>query len=235
MRRTEPFGYTYPETAGLKYPPSASARTKLYNTVQTYYTNLPRLIRQSRANDETAGDFLLPQANMLSQIAETSTLKATHATALELASNLPKQEELLVKSIGPEKPFLRDLAPNDEYLEWLFNVKAERHAQGGKYSVHLFLDAVEEENIALWPMSPHYVGSFAPFGQAADTMCENCKDQQDAHLEITGQIPLTIALVERYLAQLIPNLSVETVVPYLTRNLHWRVEIVSVFAVGRVA
>lgn len=224
IRRTEPFGYTYPETAGLKYPPTADAKSKLFNTVQSYYTNLPRMIRQSRANDETAGDFLLPQATILSQIAETK-VTANHAKALELVSNLPKQEELLEKSIGPDKPFLRDLAPDNEYLEWLFNVKAQRHAVGGKYTVHVFLDAVEEDNVALWPMSPHYVGSFSPFGQASDTMCENCKDQQEAHLEITGQIPLTIALVERFIAQLIPDLREETVVPYLAKNLHWRVEI----------
>lgn len=226
MRRTEPFGYTYPETAGLKYPASSDAKMKLYDTVQTYYTNLPRLLRESKANNPKAGDFLLPQAALLNQLAGGKTT-ASHAEALQLASALPKPEALLKESLGPEKPFLRDLAPDNEYLEWLVNIKAERHAASGSYSVHVFLDAVEEDNVALWPMSPHHVGSFAPFGQASNTICGNCKGQQESRLEITSQIPLTIALVERYLAQLIPDLRAETVTPYLTKNLHWRVEIVS--------
>lgn len=46
-------------------------------------------------------------------------------------------------------------------------------------------------------------------------------------MEVTGQIPLTLALTERYLAQMIPDLRAETVVPYMTKNLHWRVEAVS--------
>jgi tyrosinase len=227
IKRTEPFGYTYPETTGLKYPVSSDARLKLYNTVQSYYTNLPRLIRQSKANDPTAGDFLLPQAAILRQIADTK-VKANHVEALQLVSTLPKQEVLLEKSLEPKKPFLKALAPNNEYLEWLVNIKAERHAMGGKFSVHVFLDAVQENDVALWPLSPHHVGSFVPFGQTSDTMCENCKDQQEAHLEITSQIPLTIALVERYLAQIIDNLREDVVVPYLTKNLHWRVESVSI-------
>ena len=37
------------------------------------------------------------------------------------------------------------------------------------------------------------------------------------------QIPLTIALIERYLAGIIDDLSEQSVVPYLTENLHWRV------------
>jgi tyrosinase len=226
MRRTEPFGYTYPETAGLKYPVSSQAKATLYNTVQTYYTNLPRLIRESKANNPKAGDFLLPQVALLSQIAEKK-VTASHTEAVQLASAMPKPEALFEESVGPEKPFLRDLAPDNEYLEWLVNISAERHAASGNYSVHVFLDAVEEDNVALWPMSPHHVGSFAPFGQASNTICGNCKGQQESRLEITSQIPLTIALVERYLAQLIPDLSKETVVPYLTENLHWRVEIVS--------
>lgn len=202
---------------------------KLHNKIQSYYTNLPILIRQSKANNLKAGDFLLPQAEILSQIADTK-VTANHVEALQLMSALPQQEVLLQQSLEPEKPFLRDLAPNNEYLEWLVNIKAQRHALGGKFSVHVFLNAVEEDNVALWHMSPHHVGSFVPFGQSDDTSCGNCQEQQDARLEITSQIPLTIALVERYLAQIIPDLREETVVPYLTKNLHWRVESVSIFS-----
>jgi hypothetical protein len=49
-------------------------------------------------------------------------------------------------------------------------------------------------------MSPHHVGSFAPFGQASNTIYGNCKGQQELRLEMTSRMRLTIALVERYLA-----------------------------------
>jgi len=145
-----------------------------------------------------------------------------------LTEQLPKLETLLDQSIGSDKPYIKDLAKDNKYLEWLVNIKSQRHALDGQYSVHVFLNAVEEGDVSLWPVSPHHVGTFTPFGQASGTGCENCKNQQAEHLEITGQIPLTVALIERYLAGIVQDISAETVVPYLTEHLHWRVESVSV-------
>lgn len=226
VKRTEPFGYTYPETAGFQYPVSTTARQALSRRIQSYYTNAPRMIRLSKARVQNAGDFLLPQARILKKIAETH-VPANHIEAAQITASLPAPEIMLQESMAPGKPFLRDLAPENKYLEWLVNVKAERHALGGNYSVHFFLNAVEENDVSMWHLSPNYVGSFVPFGQTGDTPCGNCKNQQDEHLEITGQILLTVALMERYLAQLIPDITEQTVVPYLTKNLHWRVESVS--------
>ena len=226
VRRTEPFGYNYTEIAGVKYPLTADAKRGINNTIRKIYTNLPLEIQRSRAGDENAGDFLLAQAAILKKTT-TPQVTANHAEFVKLAAELPEPQVLLQESLGDDKPFIKDLAPEGEYLEWLINIKAEKHALGGKYSVHFFLNDVQEDNVALWSLSPHHVGAFVPFGQSQDTGCENCKDQQDDHMEITGQIPLTLALTERYLAQIISDLTAETVVPYLTKNLHWRVEAAS--------
>jgi tyrosinase len=74
---------------------------------------------------------------------------------------------------------------------------------------------------------PTHVGTFAPLGQPEDTSCEKCQEDQENALEVTGQIPLTVALVERFLAGIIHDLSPTHVVPYLQKNLHWRVVDVS--------
>lgn len=47
-------------------------------------------------------------------------------------------------------------------------------------------------------------------------------DQAD-RLQVTAQIPLTIGLAERYLADKIAGLTPDAVIPYLQENLHWQV------------
>lgn len=224
--KTETFGYTYPEIAGMSIPGKQTDRDTLRATLNTIYPDPPTEIRGSFRKVDTAGQGLLPQATMLKQIS-TQQITANHTEFATLNEKLPDQQTLLTRSLEPGKPVLRDLAPDRKYLEWLINVKAEKHALGGSYSVAFFLGPVQEDAIALWPLSPHYVGSFFPFGQDADTQCGKCKEDQADHLQITGQIPLTLALMERYLAQMLPDITVETVVPYLRENLHWRVETVS--------
>lgn len=174
VRRTESFGYNYPELAGAKYPLTDNAKKGVSNAIQEIYTNLPLEIQKSRAGDKNAGAFLLPQAAILKKTT-TPQVTANHAEFVKLAAELPKPEVLLEESVADDKPFIKDLAPEGHYLEWLINVKAEKHALGGNYSVHFFLNTVEEDNVALWTLSPHHVGAFVPFGQSQETSCANCK------------------------------------------------------------
>ncbi|KAF4956040.1 hypothetical protein FSARC_11692 [Fusarium sarcochroum] len=68
--------------------------------------------------------------------------------------------------------------------------------------IHVFLGekVPEDEPTALYTVSPFHVGTFNPLGQSDDTGCGKCQQDQEAGTEITGQIPLTIALAERYFA-----------------------------------
>lgn len=222
VKRTEPFGYTYPETAGLKYPTTPADRTALMKVIGKIYEPLPKLIRQSKEHKRNAGEDLLPRAQVAKEIAKKD-VPATVAQLESLIEHLPDIESLLETSLEPGKPVLRDLAPENKYLEWITNIKAEKHALDGSYSVHVFLGDPDETNVALWAASPSHVGTFAPLGQLSTTGCGKCQEDQRDHTEVTSQIPLTIALVERYLAGLIPDLSEKNVVPYLTEHLHWRV------------
>ena len=222
VKRTEPFGYAYPETAGLNYPTSDSAKANLIKVIQNIYPDLSDRIRESKNEKPEAGMDLLPQAEILKEIA-VKKLPATTHEMRNLVSKLPDTQTLLQNSLGDSKPYIRDLAPDNKYLEWLINISAPKHALDGTFTVHTFLGPVEEEQVYLWPASPHHVGTFAPLGQTGNTGCDKCQQDQRDDVHVTGQIPLTLALVERYLNGEPKSLSKEHVVPYLQEHLHWRV------------
>lgn len=123
---------------------------------------------------------------------------------------------------------LKDLAPHGKYLEWITNLKVQKHALDGTFFVHVFLGEFNRENPLAWRSDPNLVGTFSVLGETVGTGCKKCKKDREDQLQITGQVPLTLALAERYLAGQIENLTPEKVVPYLQTNLHWRVAAVSI-------
>ena len=161
VKRTEPFGYTYPETANLAYPPSEDAKEKLRDRLDEEYPSPAKLIRQSKLHSKTAGLELLPRAHILGQI-EAKEIPATVDNLESIVQALPKREELLEISLQPSKPVLRDLAPDNKYLEWLTNIQAQKHTLDGAFTIHLFLGPTDQENTALWPTAPHHVGTISP-------------------------------------------------------------------------
>lgn len=93
--------------------------------------------------------------------------------------------------------------------------------------MHVFLGNFNRDDSISWNSASNKVGSVNVLGDSLDTGCEKCQDDQENGLAVTGQVPLTLALVERYLAGFLDNLSVEAVIPYLQQNLHWRISLVS--------
>ncbi|KAJ4267180.1 hypothetical protein NW762_003281 [Fusarium torreyae] len=73
------------------------------------------------------------------------------------------------------------------------------------------------------PLLSTHVGTFFPFGQSEQTSYGKCQEDQAAGLEITGQIPLTIALGERCFAGQLSGLDETAVKEYLVEHLHWEV------------
>ena len=122
---------------------------------------------------------------------------------------------------------LKDLAPHGKYLEWITNLKVQKHALDGTFFVHVFLGEFNREDPLAWRSDPNLVGTFSILGETVGTGCKKCQKDREDQLQITGQVPLTLALAERYLAGQIENLTPEKVVPYLQTNLHWRVAAVS--------
>lgn len=123
---------------------------------------------------------------------------------------------------------LKDLAPHGKYLEWITNIKVRKHALDGTFFVHIFLGDFNRDDPQAWRSDPNLVGTFSVLGESVGTGCRKCQKDREDQLQVTGQVPLTLALAERYLAGQIENLTPEKVVPYLQTNLHWRVAAVSI-------
>lgn len=226
VERTDKFGYSYPENATFTNSPNEAQkkflREDLRKTLDKIYPRPSGLIGQNQPASKAAGEELLPRAHILKQITKKE-IPATVENLESLVQALPSREELLQTSLQPSKPVLKDLAPEGKYLEWLANIRAEKHTLDGAYSVHVFLGPPQEQNTFLWPSAPTHVNTFAPLGQPSDTGCDKCQADQRDRIRVTGQIPLTIALIERYLAGIIDDLSEQSVIPYLKEHLHWRV------------
>lgn len=120
------------------------------------------------------------------------------------------------------KPTANPLGSDNKYLEWLTNIRAQKHSLGGTFHVPIFLGPFPTDPTG-WSTATNLVGTFTVLGDSPDTGCAKCQRDREAHLSVTGQIPLTMALAERVASGELAGLGVESVVPYLRENLHWRV------------
>ncbi|KAL2672722.1 hypothetical protein Neosp_013436 [[Neocosmospora] mangrovei] len=235
VRDTATFGYAYPETNHWDFADPALYRASIKDKLRSLYPSgsLANMVVARREGNKQPDFTLRERATRLKQVQEAkaadtalTALALAHAAkptvAKELESILPKLEVPEVDI--PKELSVADLVKDKTYLEWLVNIKAVKHALGGQYGVHIFLGPVpEEETTNLYVVSPYHVGTFSPFGQGDETSCGKCKEDQADSLEITGQIPLTIALAERYFAGQLRSLEEDDVKAYLTEHLHWEV------------
>ncbi|KAI1335061.1 Di-copper centre-containing protein [Xylariaceae sp. FL0016] len=215
-RDTKKFGYVYPETRDWIYSSKDSVKAQIRKLYKT----------GSFANTvASTGNELEAVTKELEERAKTHLkLKSVEPNIMNLMQAPQHTEQ--VPAASPSLPSNRDLKSlvhDNRYLEWLFNIRVEKAELGGNYTVHVFLGDPDDSAPLLYVANPSHVGAFATFGQDEDSACGNCQRGRAAGLRITGQIPLTMALVERYLAGLVDGLTPEHAVPYLQRNLHWRV------------
>ncbi|KAK1470386.1 hypothetical protein CTAM01_16837 [Colletotrichum tamarilloi] len=196
---TRGFGYIYPETQS-----AFGSRKAILNEVDRIYWK-----RASFAN------ILRSQATQPPDLQAVEALRDRARAHLKAAGR------------GTELPVGRDirgLAVGDKYLEWLVNIRTLKSELHGNYIVNVFIGEPSESTPPLLYMKDHaHVGSFATFGQDEESPCAKCKKDRSKNQEITGQIPLTIALVERYMAGLLDSLKPEHVVGYLKDNIRWKI------------
>ncbi|KAI0396742.1 common central domain of tyrosinase-domain-containing protein [Xylariaceae sp. FL0594] len=238
VRDTTSLGYAYPETKSWTFTNRDEYVKKLKEQILALYPSgsLGTMIAARKAGDMRAETTLRKRAELLALVDKVPE-PPTALTAVTLAHAIAPSAGIASWSMGsmlppidvpnvevPDGRSLTDLAKQGEYLEWLFNIKAQKHALGGQYQVHVFLGPVpEEEPTVSYAVSPYHVGTFAPLGQPKTTKCGKCKKDQAASTEVSGQIPLTIALAERYFSGELASFDEEEIVEYLKRNLHWEV------------
>jgi len=84
-----------------------------------------------------------------------------------------------------------------------------------------------------WLLDPHLAGHSGIFASTRERIdgggCGNCKAQEEAGLKYADTVPLTAALLHFYESAeevyglKVTSMAPESVVPFLTRNMHWRI------------
>ncbi|KAF5637739.1 di-copper centre-containing protein [Fusarium sp. NRRL 52700] len=121
--------------------------------------------------------------------------------------------------------------------DYVINITYNRFALNGvSYSIHFFIG--KESDIPGSPedykLSVDYIGGIHTFssnywtrGNENGVNCQNCQKQQQSHQLSKGQLPVTLALLQRALHEDarwtdIKHLGKDHVVEYMTKHLHWR-------------
>ncbi|TKW49434.1 Tyrosinase [Colletotrichum tanaceti] len=196
VRYTTEFGYAYPETQKSKFP----TKKDILNELDRLYGKNASLANILRNNE---GDFLAVSEEFQSR------------ARAHLQAEKPSPKAARPRTRPSRSRWDRDLKKLAE--------KAEKAELGGNYVVHVFLGSPDDAVPLLYAMNYSHVGASATFGQDEHTACKNCQEGRASGQRITGQVPLTLALAERYVAGLLESLTPDHVVPYLQKNLHWRV------------
>lgn len=98
--------------------------------------------------------------------------------------------------------------------------------------IYFFLGDFSPE-LENWIIEPHLAGSSGIFASSRAAIesgaCANCAKQESSGLKYMDTVPLTPALLtywnsqEEHYGCRVEDLSPDYVLPFLTRNLHWRV------------
>lgn len=98
-------------------------------------------------------------------------------------------------------------------MEYTANIACQGFALGGSYNVYVFLGSPASEAPTSWASDSNLCGThsnFAAPGMTTKTL-------------VTGDIPLTSSLVDRLAVGQLASLNKNITLPYLTKNLQWRV------------
>jgi tyrosinase len=100
---------------------------------------------------------------------------------------------------------------------WTARIRFKQYEIGGSFSVLLYLNAVPT-NPEEYYTSPNYAGAYHGFVNIASENCTNCQNQAETGVE--GYVHINDAILQHAHQT---SLDPAVVVPYLTKNLHWRV------------
>ncbi|KAG9238946.1 tyrosinase precursor [Amylocarpus encephaloides] len=109
------------------------------------------------------------------------------------------------------------------FTEYIANLKAPKHILNQGFRVYVFLGDFTPSTDT-WCTQDASIGTLTVFGSNPETTgCGKCQADAEDDVVVTGTVPLTAALLQQYQAGNLGGLSKENVLPWLRRNLHWRV------------
>lgn len=220
--------YTYPELQKWKFTSGGTLQAKEYRAsinraIDSKYSTTAKAVLTLPENAELAKRHLLSL--------NTGNLAVEHFPTL-----LMDQAQSLLGAPAPPAAVAPTLVSAPESWstpDYVVNVLFDRFAlRGGlPYTVRIFLGAVPTGSLLDLGRTPTQIGIVYNFaspveGRGLDaTGCANCQAQRAAGVLETGQVILTDHLAQRVAAGAdgLASLDVADVVPYLKRNLHWRV------------
>lgn len=117
--------------------------------------------------------------------------------------------------------FPPDGSGDDCYYEWTARVRVRNYEIDQGFGVLLFIGEPPKDPKE-WrsPSDKAFVGVFNAFTNTVAAQCENCRNQ--AHTVIQGVVYLTHAIADRHAGN-----KPADVRPFLTRELSWRIRLVS--------
>lgn len=190
-------GYTYPEFNNLDMGNKEAVRQAISKIVNELY-----------------GD----DSSVFSSFPGASSLFSTQA-----AFAAPQPAEDAPAPAAAPGPILATPGGGTTIPDWSVRVRVKKYERDESFSVILFLGDVPEDPEEYFS-SPSYVGDHSVFVNAAVEKCENCRVQREAGIVTEGFIHLNKVIAAR---SGLSSLDEAEVVPYLQKNLHWRVREVS--------
>ncbi|EFQ32588.1 hypothetical protein CGRA01v4_09590 [Colletotrichum graminicola] len=127
---------------------------------------------------------------------------------------------------------LGDLISHHKMTHWNATFSVDKFSLDGSFTIFFFLGDFSPD-VESWIIDPHLVGSSGIFANSRATItigaCANCAKQEAGGIKYMDTIALTPALLtywdsqEEHYGCRVGDLSPDYVLPFLTRNLHWRI------------
>lgn len=202
-RYTETFGYSYAETANNTTPDLISAR--VIGAINQLYgaTSPSSVVSQTKVKSKTkrnSDSLVLP--NDGKDPALSDELAAREST----------------KSIRV------NLAPNNEYREWIANFRVKKNVLSGPFFIHFFIGNFSSDPFD-WSIDPNLVGTHSIFVKISAAGCSGCQSDH----QVRGTMPLTSKLLKYISEGELESLEPEDVEPFLKENLQYRIVLVCLF------
>ncbi|KAI5776389.1 hypothetical protein EDC01DRAFT_479471 [Geopyxis carbonaria] len=235
------FGSTYPELTEWNQISREALKTKIVAKVKQMYGPPLAMIAASQNDTAKVQQMMTLMATPPLHIAQQ--VEAIKPPAEAAKHPLPKSSGPVASShteaaqvvIGTPPPAavvpvtipaaITTLVKAETHTEYFTNLRCPKYIFNGPYTVHVLLgsastDAANRQN------DPNIVGSWSVFASDISTTgCLKCKSDAEENLDVTGQVPLTGAILDR--VKLIGSLDDSAVVAYLKKNLNWSLHLAS--------
>lgn len=170
-----------------------------------------------------AGNLKLKVTTAVNNLYGTSAPANTISKSRRRASSLSRRGGMEGRELAQNTSvgIPHDLATNGQYREWIANIRVSKYALESSFFIHIFLGDFNPDP-ATWSFEPNLVGSHCVFAMISGSPANAQQGQQ-----VTGTVPLTSALLDGIVHGRLDSLDLDDVEPYLLKNLHWRVSMVS--------